>query len=700
MSTEQKQAAAYGSWKSPLTAAAVAAASGSVGSVVVDQATQPSRVYWLESRPSEGGRRALVSKLVDDYSDASLVEHTPDAKWNVRTAVHEYGGGAYAVHDGVVVFANWSDQGVYVLDTRRPHDGPRRIGMQDDRLRYAAFALHPSCRFAVCVREDHRAAGGEPHNALVAVPLAGAGAEVELFAQTDFVSSPVLSSLGDEIAFYTWNHPDMNWDATTLHRARLLLDAATGLPTGLGDLAVVAGAAGQARESIYQPRFDADGVLHFLSDRADGFWNPYFVDPDTRAVEPALAQPMAAEFAAPEWSFGESTFQPVPGRRFGMAVAYAGADAVPTLGILNVATHQIEELPTPGWSVLDNFQLATTRSGEPVLVLVAGGPAEPSALFTYYINGMTAARLLPPGSSSSAAPVQTADAAFISVPRSISFPTQLPPFGDKGEPAEAYAYFYPPTSRDYCGRAGELPPLLVLSHGGPTSAAHSVYQPKIQFWTSRGFAVADVNYGGSTGYGRAYRERLYPHFGIVDVHDCCAAALFLADSGLVDRRRLAIMGGSAGGFTTLACLAFRPEVFAVGASLYGISDLEVLAKETHKFEAQYPVHLVGAYPQERAEYIRRSPLHSVDSLACPAIFLQGLEDKVVPPNQAALMVAALKAKGIPVAHIEFAGEQHGFRQAKNIIRALGAQLYFFGRILHFTPADPIEPVPIDNDGSL
>ncbi|KAJ2886376.1 Esterase lipase thioesterase active site, partial [Coemansia aciculifera] len=263
--------------------------------------------------------------------------------------------------------------------------------------------------------------------------------------------------------------------------------------------------------------------------------------------------------------------------------------------------------------------------------------------------------------------------------------------------ATAHAYFYPPTNRDYAAPASELPPLLVILHGGPTSATDSVYKPKIQYWTSRGFAVADVNYGGSTGYGRAYRERLYPQFGVVDVEDCCAAALHLASAGLVDRQRLSIMGGSAGGFTTLACLAFRPEVFAVGASLYGISDLEVLAKETHKFEAQYPVHLVGPYPEARTVYQSRSPLFAAEALSCPVIFLQGLEDKVVPPNQATLMVDELRAKGLKVAHLEFEGEQHGFRQATNIVRALEAQLFFFGRVLGFTPSDHIDPVDIYND---
>ncbi|KAJ2245820.1 Esterase lipase thioesterase active site [Coemansia sp. RSA 455] len=685
MNSAEQIVSPYGSWKSPLTAASVASASASVSSVLIDRATNPSRVYWLESRPSEGGRRTLLSKLVDDYSDATLIEHLADTQWNVRTAVHEYGGGAYAVHNGIVVFANWSDQGVYLLDTQQ--GAPRRIGSLDDKLRYAAFAIHQSGSFVVCVREDHRDSEIEAPAALVAIALTvsqEATPDIVLYKGSDFVSSPAMS-VSDEIAFFTWDHPDMNWDATTLWRAQLLIDS--GLPTGLDQLRAVAGQT--ERESIYQPRFDSDGTLHFISDRVGGFWNPYHISSNGH-VTLSLAQPIEEEFASPEWSFGESTMQPVPGRAPCVAVTFGGEDGQSVLGILDVVTHVFDELPTPGWSVLGDFQFGTTRSGEPVLVLVAGGPTEPLSLFTYYINGMTSTRL----SAKNSAVDEMAG--FVSVPRTIAFPTRLP--SSESSVAEAYAYFYPPTNRNYKAPADELPPLLVLSHGGPTSAAHAVYQPKIQYWTSRGFAVVDVNYGGSTGYGRAYRERLYPQFGVVDVEDCCAAALHLSATGIVDRHRLSIMGGSAGGFTTLACLAFRPEVFAVGASLYGISDLEVLIKETHKFEAQYPVHLVGPYPEAQAVYKSRSPLYSVDTLACPAIFLQGLEDKVVPPNQAVFMVEKLREKGIRVAHLEFEGEQHGFRQAKNIVRALEAQLFFFGKILNFVPADHIEPaVPIYNE---
>ncbi|KAI8319288.1 alpha/beta-hydrolase [Martensiomyces pterosporus] len=693
--------APYGSWKSPISAKTVASASSSTSAVLVDRAN-PNRAYWLESRPSEGGRRVLVGKNVDDYTDDSLREYTTDKKWNVRTAVHEYGGGAYAVYDGLIVFANWSDQGLYLLDTKADGEAaePRRIAAQNDKLRYAAFAIHPSKRFVVCVREDHTKVDLDAPATLVAIPLpagaAGSGGyapteDVVLFGSSDFVSSPVFSPANDEIAFYAWNHPDMNWDATTLYRATLAFDS-NGVPKSLDNLKTVTGGENDPRESVYQPRFDDEGCLHFISDRS-GFWNPYYVSADG-AVTLSLAKPMPAEFGEPEWGFGTSTFQPIPGRKFSMVVAF-DLEGESHLGILNVATHQIEALPVPGWTVMGEFQLGVSRSGEPVLLLVAGGPTESRALYTYFINGMSAKALSGKKPSAAGAESSEIDQGYVSVPREITFPTRLPPFDSpESKEAVAYAYYYPPANKDYKGPDGELPPLLVLSHGGPTGATSALYQPSILYWTSRGFGVVDVNYGGSTGYGREYRERLYPHFGEVDVEDCCGAALYLADAGLVDRKRLSIMGGSAGGFTTLACLAFRPEVFAVGASLYGISDLEILMLETHKFESQYPVHLVGPYPEAREIYLKRSPIYSVDKLACPAIFLQGLEDKVVPPNQATLMVDALKKKGVPVAHLEFEGEQHGFRQSKNIIRALEAQFYFFGRILGFTPADDIEPVPI------
>ncbi|KAJ1664578.1 Esterase lipase thioesterase active site [Coemansia sp. RSA 1646] len=695
-STEQnqQQEAAYGSWKSPITASNVASGASATSMLRVDSA-QPTHVYWLESRPSEGGRLTLLRQ---DISQIGEEPYELTTEWNVRTGVHEYGGGAYAVYDGLVVFANWKDQGVYLLDTSKSTRVALRIGEQNDKLRYAGFAIHPSKKFVICVREDHGKSDIEAVASVVAIRLEDTGAianDIMLFEGTDFVSSPVFSTKNDEIAFIAWNHPNMSWDETALYRAKLSFNSEMVPEPKLKDLAIVAGGAQEVmRESIYQPRFDLDGVLHFLSDRITGFWSPYHIDIQG-AVVSSLRSPVLAEFTGPEWSMGDSTFQPVPGRKSSMAVTYTLNGAL-HLGILDTAAGAIEELPVPGWTVVSDMNMAESRSGEPVLVLKAGQPTERTAMYAYFINAINTASVPQRIGAQTASDTSLYDG-YLSVPREIEFETRLPPFDGEDTKAQAYAYYYPPANKDYRGMKGERPPLLVLSHGGPTTSTNTSFSLSIQFWTSRGFAVADVNYGGSTGYGRAFRERLYPHFGQVDVQDCCAAALHLASLGLADRARLSIMGGSAGGYTTLACLAFRPEVFAVGASHYGISDLEVLVKETHKFESLYPVHLVGPYPAARTTYVERSPLHAVDALACPAIFFQGLDDKVVPPNQTSLMVDALKRKGIRVAHVEFEGEQHGFRKFQNIVRAMEAQLFFFGRILGFVPSDAIDPVPISND---
>ncbi|KAJ1863586.1 Esterase lipase thioesterase active site [Coemansia sp. RSA 2703] len=677
----EKVAAAYGSWKSAVSASAVAQASSSVGSVVVDP-SDTRRVYWLESRPQEGGRYALLSKPIDEAS-APATEHLADVKWNVRTAVHEYGGGAYTVRGGTLVFSNWSDGGMYVVDLSADGEEPRRVGEQG--CRYASFAVHPGMDWAVCVREDHRVAG-EPQNSLVAVGLRpDAGADRVLYAASDFVSSPAFDAEGAQLAFFSWDHPEMNWDATVLRHATV---HASNDDLSISGLSSVAGHS--VRESIYQPRFDAAGALHFLADRS-GFWNPYHVDVRGGGqVQQSLAQPVAADFAGPEWVFGESTLLPVAAGRVAVTYSEQGSRRV---GVLDVESHTIEQLVLPAdpvWTSVGSMQLATASDDASVLLVVAGGPKARPALYACWLDGSRVNLV--------AGHPECPAADSVSVPRQISFRTRLPPFDAASEEVDAYAWYYAPTNAQYTGLPEELPPLLVMIHGGPTSAAQPVYQARVQFWSSRGFAVADVDYGGSTGRGRAYRERLYGAFGLVDVQDCCAAALALADMGLADRQRLSIMGGSAGGFTTLACLAFRPDVFAVGASLYGISDLAVLAKETHKFEAQYPVHLIGASVDDAPDlYHARSPIHAVQNIQCPAIFLQGLEDRVVPPNQASMMADALSKRGVRVALVEFAGEQHGFRQAANIIRALEAQLYFFGRVLGFVPADTIDPVAIKNE---
>ncbi|KAJ1956069.1 hypothetical protein EC988_001538 [Linderina pennispora] len=693
--------APYGSWESPLSAADVASTSKYVAEICIDKGS-PYRVYWTESRPSEGGRRTLFRQETTDFDGATIREVTPNTQWNVRSRVHEYGGSPYAVYDGLILFCNASDCGLYLFDANSAL-APRRIAQQDDKLWYANMVIHPSKKFAVAVREDHRNGDIDALAALVAIPLPSdldadefkPIDDVVLFSQSDFVSSPVFSPLNDEIAFYTWNHPNMNWDATTLHRATLSFDA-NGVANGFDNLAIVAGGEGDIQESIYQPRFDDAGRLHFLADRS-GFWNPYYVDSDGKTNQ-SLAEPMKVDFAVAEWEFGFSTFQPVPGKPDEVVVRYiAGGRA--RLYQLNVVTHEMTELPTPEWSVMDAFHFGVDpKSGSQILMMLGGGPKSIVSLFTYFMSDAPDAKQLVFG----AANITMLSDGDISIPSEIEFPTRLPPFdndriGQGGSDATAFVYFYPPTNKNFAGPAGELPPLLVLSHGGPTFQADPIYNSQIQFWTTRGFAVADVNYGGSTGKGRAYRERLYPWFGIVDVQDCCAAALYLAETGKVDRQRLTIMGESAGGFCTLAALTFRPEVFAAGASICGMSDLELFAQETHKFEAYYIDRPVGPYPEARDRIAARSPINSVDKLVRPTVFFHGADDKIVPPNQAAVLAEALKDKGVMVAHVEIPGEGHGFRKAENIVLALEGQLYFFGKVLGFTPAGHIQSIEIFNE---
>jgi len=473
----------------------------------------------------------------------------------------------------------------------------------------------------------------------------------------DFYATPVVSPDGTQLAWVEWNHPNMPWDDTSLYTAPVYADGS------LGPARLVAGG---EDESVFQPTWSPDGELYFVSDRTD-WWNLY-VDRDGEAA-PVLA--MEAEFGAPHWVFGTRTYGFLDD---GQLVARYTQGGKWRLAVINPHAHELRDL---GLSYTSIGALAV--EGELILATLSS-PTEAEAV-----------ALVSPESGSvdilrTSSPV-TADADYTSVAETIEFPTT----GGK----TAHAFYYPPKNRDFRGPEGELPPLIIMIHGGPTSATSGSLRAATQYWTSRGFAVCDINYGGSTGYGREYRNRLRYNWGVVDVDDAANAALYLAKQGKVDRNKLLIRGGSAGGYTTLAALAFR-DVFRTGASLYGVSDLALLAEDTHKFESRYLDQLVGRYPQEKSRYEARSPIHHLDKFTEPVILLQGLEDKVVPPNQAELVLASLKSRGIPVAYVPFPGEQHGFRQAENIIRAQEAELYFYGKILGFEPADSIEAVEIFN----
>ena len=635
--------APHGSWKSPITSDLVVAAAVKLGQVALDG----EQVFWTEMRPAEGGRYVVVRRS----PDGRTADVTPPS-FNARTRVHEYGGGAALVADGTIYFSNWEDQRIY---RQGPGERPRPI-TPEGALRYADGVVDRRRGRLICVREDHTAAG-EPANTLVGLDLDGGGAAHVLVSGNDFYASPRLSPGGSQLAWLTWNHPNMPWDGTELWVGELRAD---------GSLGGAERVAGGVDESIFQLEWSPDGVLYFVSDRT-GWWNLYRRR-DGR-VEPVVE--MEAEFGRPQWLFGMSTYAfASPGR---IICTYTRQGAW-RLASLDVATGELGLIETP-YTEIEYVRAAPGRA-----VFLAGSPAEPASVVQLDLaTGQF--DVLRRSSQVAVAP------GYLSSPRAIEFPTE--------SGLTAHGFFYAPKNVDYAAPPGERPPLLVLSHGGPTSARFGTLDPGIQYWTSRGIAVLDVNYGGSTGYGRAYRQRLEGQWGVVDVDDCVNGARYLAGQGEVDGDRLIIRGGSAGGYTTLCALTFR-HAFKAGASYYGISDLEAMAQETHKFESRYLDRLVGPYPERKDLYRERSSIHFTDRLSCPVIFFQGLEDQVVPPNQAESMVEALRARGLPVAYVPFEGEQHGFRRAENIKRALDAELYFYSRVFGFELADPVEPVPIEN----
>ena len=632
----------FGSWPSPISVDLAVGSSRGLSEPRPDG----DDLYVLESRPDEAGRVALLRRT----PDGTFSDMAPEL--NVRTRVHEYGGGAYAVAAGVVVFSEFADNRLMLK--RSPDAQPVAL-VSDPALRFADLTLDIARDRVYAVMEDQTESAIGARNLLVAVSLSD-GSIAELASGRDFYSDPVLSSDGTRLAFLSWDFPQMPWDGTDLWVAGVRDDGVLSDPVHV---------AGGPAESVIQPKWAPDGSLVYVSDRSD-WWNLYSWREG--ASGSAAVAPMEAEVGGPQWVFGLSEYDIDAD---GTIVAFAHGPEGARLLALG-ASETPREIPFAGDS------LGYVRVSDGVLTATAGAFTRPSALVRVDLATGGEERLR-------AASTLEVDPAYLSTPRHIAFPTT----GGR----TAYAWYYPPTNPDAVAPDGSRPPLVVMSHGGPTSQARTSLSLDRQAFTSRGFAVVDVDYGGSTGYGRAFRDELREQWGIVDVDDCTAAATYLAEQGLADPERLAIRGGSAGGYTTLATLCFK-DVFSAGTSFYGLGDLEAFTDITHKFESRYMDFLIGPYPEMAQRYRERSPDHYSDRISCPVLVMQGADDKVVPPSQAEGIVRALQRNGLPHAYILFEGEGHGFRMAANQRRALAAELSFYAQVFGFELADEFEPLEV------
>ena len=633
----------YGSWKSPITTEMVALSAIRLDQIEIAE----GNIYWSEMRPSEAGRYVIVKHSLD--GETSDVNSAP---FNARTRVHEYGGGAYKVHKDTIYFTHFNDQRIYKM---KSGEKPYPI-TPNAELRYADFSFDNHRNRIICIREDHREPGKEALNTIVSMSFEGRDPKV-VASGNDFYSVPRISPDGTQLAWITWNHPHMPWDKTELWIGKVGDDNSIEKPRRV---------AGELEESVVQPLWSPDGVLYFISDRR-GWWNIYCWD--NEEVWPICS--LDAEFATPPWVFAQSNYAFSSEHQLICSYTQKGqwyiSQCDPKIGKLN-------EIP------ITYTQVSALQASEDYIVFIGGSPYEMPSIVKIDLETHSTEVLRRSSEIS-------IDSRYLSEPKSIEFLTE--------NNLTAYAIYYKPNNREYSAPTNTLPPLLVFVHGGPTGATTTTLSMAIQFWTSRGFAVVDVNYGGSSGYGRKYQQRLHGQWGIMDMDDCINAAKYLVQRGEVDKNQLAIRGGSAGGYTTINAVTFR-DVFKAGASYYGISDLEVFIQDTHKFESRYLETLIGPYPQRRDLYRNRSAINFLDKLHTPLILFQGLDDKIVPPNQAEVIVKALRKRGIPVAYLAFAGEQHGFRQATNIKRSFEAELYFYSKIFSFTPVEMIEPIEIEN----
>jgi dipeptidyl aminopeptidase/acylaminoacyl peptidase len=643
--------ASYGSWASPITSDLIVASSIGLGDILVDSGD----VYWIESRPQEQGRTVVVRFSQNDQS-ADVTPAMPasgQGAFNVRSRVHEYGGGAYLVSNGVVYFCNDTDQRVYRQERGTAPVPITEVPAMPRGLRYADGVVDLARKRIVSVCEDHTTGAAQPSNMLVDISLDGSRPPRTLVSGNDFYVAPRLSPDNQRLSWLEWRHPNMPWDGTELWVGRFAAD---------GTIAEKCKVAGGDTESVLQPEWSPDGVLYFVSDRS-GWWNIYRIvgDPMNSGAGSQAVYPLLAEFAGAQWGFRPSRYAFASAKQLVCSYYRNGSASLAAVDLETLAVTPI---------VTEFSEIASLRADADHVYFVGASPTcFPAIVRLTPSSGQV--RIFKTSSTEDVHAYRD----YLSIGQPIEFSTE--------NEKTAFGLFYPPVNNDFSAPAGERPPLIVRSHGGPTSAFSSALDWGAQYWTSRGFAVINVNYGGSTGYGRAYRERLRGQWGIVDVDDCVNGAKYLAATGKVDGKRMAIRGGSAGGYTTLCALTFR-DVFTTGASYYGVSDLEALAKDTHKFESRYLDGLIGPYPARRDLYVARSPVHFADRLAVPIAFFQGAEDAIVPPNQAEAMVASLKAKGLPFQYLLFDGEQHGFRRAQTIKRTLDAELYFYSTFLSGT----------------
>ncbi len=633
----------YGSWKSPISSDLVSTGSVTLEAVRIHGDT----VFWLERRPAESGRTVIVSL------ENNLKRDLLPLPFNARSRVHEYGGGVYCVCEYGVFFVNDGDQDIYRVTG---NTDPERITNTGDSIRFADLDFDSRHRRLLCVCEDHDCDGPEPQNSLVSIDIT-TGAIRVLHQGYDFYSNPRISHDGTQFACLCWNHPNMPWDGTELWRADV---------DEQGQLIHLTHVSGDSTTSIFQPEWSPDDLLYFVSDQS-GWWNLARLE----ETETTNITQIKSEFGLPQWVFGQTTYAFCD--RDTVCCTHI-TDGIGHISLLDTDTFKLTDLSIEYNAFISICAhertvccIAASQNRFPQVIKFDIEKPEPHVIANSCTTGI--------------------DDGYISTGQHLSFDTR--------HYDQAYAIYYPPTNKDCEAAEAERPPLIVLSHGGPTGMADASLDLRKQYWTSRGFAVLDVNYSGSTGYGRNYRDRLISEWGIRDVEDVCDAAQYFAGKGLVDKDRLIIKGSSAGGYTVLAALTFH-DTFACGASYYGISDLESLFKDTHKFESHYTDRLVGRYPEHRQVYFDRSPINFVDRLSCPVIFFQGVEDRVVPPSQAEAMVTALKRKGIAVSYVPFENEQHGFRQAPTIKTALDSELHFYSVILGFTPADTPVRLHIDN----